>query len=265
MSAWRAQGRRGRGRGERVLDVVIALEGELGEPAEPLAPAGMRNHSASSAVRRAAREEPGMVPGRGLAGPAAREQPPGARGPADRGQRRDAGVVEVHERKIGGGLVLEDAQLGVDVAAEGAVPVDVVLGQVEEHGHVGAKALDVLSSKLDARPRRRRPAMAPGSVASARPRCGHLDRAPAAAGCGGQLGGRRPPLVPSIAIERLLRNRAASSISLQDRQAPLEGRHTRGDDAAHRGSSRAARRRPARRLTEQHGGAGHAQLGRRRP
>ena len=86
-------------------------------------------------------------------GPARQGGEPAAPGPAAQppaGQLlEDPGVVGAQQRRVVGRLVLEDAQLGVHVGAVGAVPVEVVLREVEEDGHRRPEPLDVL--ELEAR------------------------------------------------------------------------------------------------------------------
>ena len=89
--------------------------------------------------------------GRELAAALARE--PGTPRPAAQpaavqlGER--AVVVCVEERDVVRRLVLEHAQLGVGVVAIRAVPVDVVLAEVEQHGDTRAEGRDVF--ELEAR------------------------------------------------------------------------------------------------------------------
>ena len=137
---------RGGGGGQRVGDVVVALQGERGDRAQRGAPLGgpqpervTGSDAGELAVTAAGVGRHDRRAQRKAAAPAVSGQA--------RGDARGIGVVEVHQGKVGGRLVLEDAQLGVDVAAVAAVAVDVVFGQVEQHRHVGPETLDVLELK----------------------------------------------------------------------------------------------------------------------
>ena len=65
--------------------------------------------------------------------------------------RGAAGVLQ-GPAEVGGGLVLEDAELRVDVLLEARVAVQVVLGQVQEHGDLRVEAFhtfELEGGKLD--------------------------------------------------------------------------------------------------------------------
>ena len=116
-----------------------------------------------------------------------------AAGQAGGDRRHGAGVVEVHQGEVGGRLVLEDAQLGVDVARVAAVPVDVVLGEVEQHGDVGPEALDVLELEARQLGHHDRLGVDPAGQVGQRPAhvAGHFDRAAGVAqDLAGELGRR---------------------------------------------------------------------------
>ena len=142
--------RRGRRRGgQRVGHVVLALEGELVDRAELAR--GRRAAQPQHAVGHPGQRRRGLGVDTAPQLHATRGQREGAAarppGQARRGRASRAGVVGVQQREVGRRLVFEHAQLGFDVPAEAAVPVDVVFGQVQQHGHVGPEADDVLELK----------------------------------------------------------------------------------------------------------------------
>ena len=135
-----------------VVDVADAVD--LGDELEPVRDAGERRSAAAiaSSPRPAARAAAvaaaafSRLCAPGISGSA------GSSSSAENSIRRPRpGRAEParHDRDILGGLVLEDPQLGVAVALEGAVPVEVVGLEVEQHGDPRPKLLDVL--ELEAR------------------------------------------------------------------------------------------------------------------
>ncbi len=134
-------------------------------------------------------------------------------------------VVGAHERHVLGGLVLEDPQLGGDVAAVAAVPVEVVLRQVEEHAHARTEALDVLElearelgddDRLGVHHARHRRQGVPDVAAH-----GHREAGVAEDGAG-ELGGRRLAVGAGDADERVAEEPAGQLDLAPQRHAAMQ-------------------------------------------
>src|SRR6185369_15680218 len=54
-------------------------------------------------------------------------------------QREHGGVVRIHHRPVVRALVREDARLGLPVLLEARVAIEMIGGEVQEHGHVRPK------------------------------------------------------------------------------------------------------------------------------
>ena len=129
-----ARPQRAGGGGEDVLDVVLAAQRDVRERADLLDVAVQLGHDG------AAPHEDAVIEG---AQPA---EPEDARAGA-RGEGRRDGIVGVEHRAVRLGLVGEDPRLGLDVALDRSVPVEVIGGDVEHDGHPRPQELDRLELK----------------------------------------------------------------------------------------------------------------------
>ena len=184
--------------------------------------------------------------------------------------RRHAGVVPVEQRQVALALVLEHAELGGHVAGVGRVAVEVVLGEVEEHGDTRPKALHVLHLERrhlgdDDRPRRRLAGDEGDGMADV---AGDDHRETGARQDGaGQLGGRRLAVRAGDGDRRRVEE-AIGELELAPDGHPA--RQRRPHDRALVGHPRALHQQvdalgKLRPRAEVEGDAGRAQLGRRRP